>query len=361
MTNRAYRLGLLVLTIVFFVQGLITNASEFVRWRSSLGKEGPDCAIPLRIVLNLVVKRAPPASRLVFVYLTPKDFERETLKRAFSCLSATYRQPEMMYVIVRSNEESLNRWIKYLLAANSIRRDGSFERGKIPPPTESPDELRSETGIYRAEYSRLAFVENLSFSRNPNDAQLTSEIIRRSLRYKPSGKSQPKLIFSYVSTGELRDDLVLASKLGLEDEIQEILKNGANVNASDSFGNYPLIEAMLSRHFNAVKILLDRGADINQQSFGGWSALMCALYTDNEQLAEELLRRGAAVNAKADNGDTALIIATGQGLAHSVERLLRAGASIDVKDKFGRTPELIARENHDTTTLNLLMNASKRK
>lgn len=365
MVTNASRVILLVLVVTLLCfQGLLVSTSGSTRGLTGLDQVNtntPDCPVTSKIVLNVVVRRNPPAIRLIFVDIQPKAFDRYSLRTVFGCLSSQFMQPEMLCIIARSNQESLNRWIQHYLSTNSIRIDGSFERRSTLPPTEPPDDLRSETGFYRAEYSRTAFSENFSYSPSPDNARLVNQTLRMNLRYRITGDASQRTSFSYIATGEPKDDLVLASRLGLDDEIRRIVKNGASVNASDRFGNYPLIEAILSRHFATARILLDSGADINQQSFAGWSVLMCALDTGNEQLAEDLLRRGAAVNAKADNSDTPLIIATERGLAHSVEQLLRAGASVDVKDKFGRTPELIARENQDTTTLKLLMRASKRK
>ncbi len=126
------------------------------------------------------------------------------------------------------------------------------------------------------------------------------------------------------------------------DRVQRELACGAEVNATNEYGNTPLhyaayrnehaavIEALLEAgaaihaknndgktilHFAAgnnesvavIEALLEAGADVNDRDAGGWTPLHWAA-EDNESAAviEALLEAGADVNAKNDDGNTPL-------------------------------------------------------
>ncbi len=289
-----------------------------------------DCGLPFWIALNVVLRNKPPSIRYIFVFIEPQNCTRENFRRIFLCLSQKYVQPGELAVTARSDKANLQRWINRILAVNSVRPDGSFERNKNHPP-DLPEELQNEIGFYRADYYRSELVEDFSFSPDPNKEDRFVEVLKRRAIYAP--------------TGDTISDLVRASlEEGLEDEVRKLLNKGADVNGRTKYGNTPLLAAVEMSNSKIVTLLLDRGADINQKDSDGWTPLMYSLVHGDEGIAEELLRRGADVNARADNGDTALIIATARGMAKIVRLLLSKGADVKVVDKFGRTPLMIAEE-----------------
>ena len=308
--------------------------SDHVAWAKDT-----DSGVPFFTALNVVVKKSPPALRMICIFIEPQDFNRENLRNVFRYLSAKYPQPETLMIDARSNRMSLIRWMEYLLAFNSIARDGSFVRVKNRP-TDPPPALFIEKGSYSAALTRTSLFEGFSFSPKPDVDIMQSEITRQITRFAASGDNST--------------DLVMAVLFDREDEVRKLLKKGADVNAGDKFGNRPLITAILDGRSRIVMTLLENGADSNQVCFGGWTALMCALLNNNTLIAEELLKRGVNLNARAENGDTALTIAAEQGMTAMVEHLVRKGSDVTVRDRFGRTALMIAEENGFTYIIKAL-------
>ena len=100
------------------------------------------------------------------------------------------------------------------------------------------------------------------------------------------------------------------SKAYLE-EIQFLLKAGADVNGRGIGGDTPLMSASCLHNGTAlVDVFISAGADVNATDGDGKSALMyaCNAYDNIDQLLS-LLKAGADVNIKNRKGKTALAIA----------------------------------------------------
>lgn len=105
-------------------------------------------------------------------------------------------------------------------------------------------------------------------------------------------------------------EALLLSENPSEQEIRELLKKGANVNAVDKAGNSILMEAItcvFSKNkeeswgekpldIKFVQLLIDLGADVNYAVEGQFNCLLQACQTWNKQLVEMLLRGGANPN-----------------------------------------------------------------
>ena len=83
--------------------------------------------------------------------------------------------------------------------------------------------------------------------------------------------------------------------------INLLIKNGADVNALDSNGNTPLINAGSSAII--ARLLLENGADVNARDSNGNTALILSRYASH---AEVLLNYGADINAVNKKGENAL-------------------------------------------------------
>ena len=96
---------------------------------------------------------------------------------------------------------------------------------------------------------------------------------------------------------------------GRQDITNFLLKNGENVNASDSFGNTPLHYAVQYHDFELVKILFENGANVNAKDNGMLTPLFHDLYRvvngNNDFFIENdfdmtklLIDNGALLNTK---------------------------------------------------------------
>jgi ankyrin repeat protein len=140
--------------------------------------------------------------------------------------------------------------------------------------------------------------------------------------------------------------------------INLLIKAGANINAKDKSGNTALNAAAGSNRSKAVKALLDAGAkpepdDLSQACIQGdietVTLLLSAGISPDEGLTSSaqnrnldvvrlLLSKGAAVNKKDQNGITALHVAALQGGPEIVQLLLDKGADPNVTNDKNETP-----------------------
>ena len=108
-------------------------------------------------------------------------------------------------------------------------------------------------------------------------------------------------------------------------EVQQLIADGANVNAVTGAGRTPLMSATAYGHINIVRFLIEHGADINiKDTHNGWTALMFSTGIKNEEfeIAKLLIENGADVNEiSTKHGATALMMACNK--CHSkIARLL---------------------------------------
>ena len=117
-----------------------------------------------------------------------------------------------------------------------------------------------------------------------------------------------------------------ASKHDKRSELIELLlRNNADVNAKDSYGNTALINSSYYGS-DVVELLLEKGADVNARNKAGKTALMNACtYRGKLQVVRMLVEKGADVNAKDKSGQTALMRANGKPYQFR-ELLLKYGA-----------------------------------
>jgi ankyrin repeat protein len=171
-------------------------------------------------------------------------------------------------------------------------------------------------------------------------------------------------------------------------EIENLLAEGADINAKDSEGSSPLVYAIGSRRAEAVRLLiakgadvqiarksgktplmfaciegkedivaplLQAGADVNARDNTNWTALYYAsLYGAGESIVSMLVKKGADINARNDDGETALHSAAYRGHFPFVKALLANGADANIRDSRGNRPEESARRNNKEGIANFL-------
>jgi ankyrin repeat protein len=124
--------------------------------------------------------------------------------------------------------------------------------------------------------------------------------------------------------------------------IQNLIENGANVNAVDNYGNTPLHIYSRSDDINTkiVEDLLNHGANINATNNEGKTPLH--IYAAKEDGGEDItifryfIEHGARVNAVDNYGQTPLhyYVYHGNGI-HIFKYFIEHGAKIDIKDQDG--------------------------
>ena len=143
--------------------------------------------------------------------------------------------------------------------------------------------------------------------------------------------------------------LLAAVGLGRLDIVELLCQNGANVDQTDLVGHSPLYTAVRRGSLQLVEFLVEHGATVE----GGrhCSILMVACQRDYFQIARILILRGANVNRVGCHGSTTpLMVAARRGHVEVVKLLLANGADASMVDSNGRSALLLAMEGHDSHT-----------
>ena len=98
----------------------------------------------------------------------------------------------------------------------------------------------------------------------------------------------PKIIF----------DLHVAASFGLDWLIEELLQQGASVNAEDAVRRTPLHVVAVGGYTNVVKSLLEKGANPNIRDIFGWDALELAAIAGHEPATRLLLQEALLPDMK---------------------------------------------------------------
>jgi ankyrin repeat protein len=147
--------------------------------------------------------------------------------------------------------------------------------------------------------------------------------------------------------------LLDAVRAGDKDRVQQLLRQGADVNARTEDGTTALMHATAVGDIRLVRMLLEHKADVNARNKAGATALLWAV--GDRDKVRALLDRGAEVNAGADSGRTPLMIAVGsRGAADVVKLLIEKGADVHYSQR-GYTVLMAAVEGDDRSVVRLLL------
>ncbi|OUM68515.1 hypothetical protein PIROE2DRAFT_34857, partial [Piromyces sp. E2] len=121
-----------------------------------------------------------------------------------------------------------------------------------------------------------------------------------------------------------------------------LIKNGANIYATDLYGNSALMYACTNDDFTKIKYLIKRGININIQNNDGDTALMQSIKAgtkiNNEKIIDILLEKRADVDHQESQGNTALHYAARQGNIVTIEKLIKSNANLEIRNYKQETP-----------------------
>ncbi|KAM7542139.1 hypothetical protein Aperf_G00000018490 [Anoplocephala perfoliata] len=123
--------------------------------------------------------------------------------------------------------------------------------------------------------------------------------------------------------------LIEASKEGLDQIVEILLKYGANVAQTTTPSCYTALHyAAANGHLNCVKLLLKYDSPMEEQNENGHTPLMEATSNGHIEVARCLIENGANINTHSSEfKESALTLASYKGHAEMVKFLLDAGAS----------------------------------
>jgi uncharacterized protein len=122
------------------------------------------------------------------------------------------------------------------------------------------------------------------------------------------------------------------------DTVDILLKWGADLEARDSFGNTPPMEALGRGRLHVARHLLQRGSAVGVKNNYGETVLMKAC--GGQELLKLVLQYGANVNATNKSGKMAFMVAVRHAYDQSyqvLELLLQSGADVNAVDEKGET------------------------
>ncbi|KAL9607516.1 MAG: hypothetical protein Q9167_007571 [Letrouitia subvulpina] len=132
--------------------------------------------------------------------------------------------------------------------------------------------------------------------------------------------------------------LWFATKGGHNALVGHILNNfSININARNTWGTTPLLQALKDGHEAIAVRLLDRGADPNVEDIDGETALIQASRTNPIATVKRLLKRGADTERRDQYGWTPLMHASWNRRSDIVRILFTNNANPNACDNLGRT------------------------
>jgi len=117
--------------------------------------------------------------------------------------------------------------------------------------------------------------------------------------------------------------------------VEDLLRDGADVNAQNRDGRTALMFAIINLRTATVKKLLQFGADVNVQGHCGCTPLSLAAGSGDIGITTALLNRGADARKICWPGKTAMVVAIEHGYYAIVELLKRA-----MRQSMKGSPEL---------------------
>ncbi len=140
--------------------------------------------------------------------------------------------------------------------------------------------------------------------------------------------------FSKLSEKEKDSYLLNAASNGQKDNVEALIRCGANVGAKGIYGQTALMWAAGYGNTDIADMLISKyHADVDTKSSFKWTALMCASINGQINTVDMLISKyHANVDAKGKEGWTALMTAAENGHTDIVEILISVGADLTNAD-----------------------------
>jgi ankyrin repeat protein len=136
-----------------------------------------------------------------------------------------------------------------------------------------------------------------------------------------------------LGAGAVDLQLIDAAKSADSGAVRTLLKQGANVNASEADGTTALHWAGYRDDLETADLLIRAGAKVNAANDLGVTPLWTACENGSTGMAQKLLQAGADPNATLMSGETLLMTAARTGNADVAKLLLAKGANVNAKER----------------------------
>ncbi|XP_022124322.2 protein phosphatase 1 regulatory subunit 12A isoform X10 [Pieris rapae] len=162
------------------------------------------------------------------------------------------------------------------------------------------------------------------------DPRSSSALFKRAeqlKRWEESDTNKQSAVPKRASRIQFSPEIVFlaACTAGDKEEVQRLIKQGADINTSNVDGLTALHQACIDDNFDMVQFLVEHGADVNRGDNEGWTPLHATASCGFASIARHLLENGADVAAVNYDGELAIDIAD----SGEMEKLLKT--AIDEK------------------------------
>lgn len=157
-----------------------------------------------------------------------------------------------------------------------------------------------------------------------------------------------------------RTPLMYAAEAGSQQAVERLVKNHhANVNAKDENDQTALMKSAIMGKNDGVKFLLDNKAKIDEYDRFGRTALSYSARANHTDVLKTLLHKNADPNIRDEDGRSPLMDAATKGNFESTKELLRHSADVDAQTDVGKSTALMeAIEKGNPNVIRLLAKRS---
>ncbi|MBA3954145.1 ankyrin repeat domain-containing protein [Candidatus Dependentiae bacterium] len=163
------------------------------------------------------------------------------------------------------------------------------------------------------------------------------------------------LTYCMTQKDNINQQFFAAIQAGNYSLVQDLLNNGANVNAQNTQNYTPLHFAAAHGHTALAQLLIDNKAPINAQATQNFTPLHLAAQYGHTALAQLLIDNKAPINAQNTQNVTPLHCAAAQGHTALAQLLINKGADINAQTTQNDTPLHLAAKNNHTVVIEILL------
>jgi len=135
-------------------------------------------------------------------------------------------------------------------------------------------------------------------------------------------------------------------KYGNDEEIEQTINNGVDVNMKNERGEIPLIISCEKENLNSIINLIRNGAKTDISNSTGTSLLGIICKTESKKSLEIISylieKEKIDINFKDKNGNTPLLIACYFRNNKVIQKLIKNGTNTNIQNVFGDTPLIIS-------------------
>jgi ankyrin repeat protein len=133
-----------------------------------------------------------------------------------------------------------------------------------------------------------------------------------------------------------QDNAILAAaEAGQAGRVEELIAQGANLEARDVHGRTPLMAAAVADRADVVRLLLQKGSDVHALNLYGGNAMWFAVMNDRAEVGRILMEHGAGMVV---DGEPAFFAAACHARINFMTMLLADSADVNQRDSTGATP-----------------------